>query len=137
MGGGGARPPNVPTKKNHVHVTYTRERAKRASTSETYIFSGLKIHLHTYIQSTAVPFITYWGYTDKTLTLRKIYGYASELRKCSHFHTLKRQFPSICCWYFRYTLSRKYIFSGLKLHLHTLYNQCSFLLLLKVWRYIY
>ena len=31
---GGARPPNVPTKK----VTYMRERAKRASASETYIF---------------------------------------------------------------------------------------------------
>ena len=41
LGGGGARPPNVPTgKKNHV----VRERAKRASASEIYVFSGLKMH---------------------------------------------------------------------------------------------
>ena len=30
-------------KKDSLHVTYMRERAKRASASDTYIFSGLKI----------------------------------------------------------------------------------------------
>ena len=35
-GGGGARPPNVPTK--IIYVLILRERAKRASASETYIF---------------------------------------------------------------------------------------------------
>ena len=43
---------------------------------------------------------------------------ASKLRKCTHCYILKRQFPSICCWYFRYTLSQKHIFLGFKLHLH-------------------
>ena len=63
-----------------------RERAKRASASETYrpIFSGLKIHLHTYTIN-ADPFLLLmvWRYkrhyNDKTQTLRKIYEYASEL----------------------------------------------------------
>ena len=34
-------------------------------------------------------------YTDKTLTLREIYEYASELRIFSHFHILKLLFPYI------------------------------------------
>ena len=88
-------------KKNHVHVIYTRERAP-----QKHIFSGLKIHLHT-CSSLFLILLMVWRYkrqyTDKTLTLRKIYDYASEpasaLRKFSHFHILKRQFPSICCWY--------------------------------------
>ena len=62
-GGGGERPPNVPTeKKNHVHVTHAR--ASEAS---------------------SVPFYYLWYgaindsiYTDKILTLRQIYEYASE-----------------------------------------------------------
>ena len=85
-GGGGSSPPNVPTTTTKVHVTYMRERAKRASSSEIYrpIFSGLKIHLHTYTTN-AVPFCYLWygamkmtTVSDKTLTLRKIYEYASE-----------------------------------------------------------
>ena len=45
----------------YMHVTYMRERAKRASPSDTYrpIFSGLKIHLHTYTIN-AVPFYYLW-----------------------------------------------------------------------------
>ena len=123
-----------------------RERAKRASASETYrpIFSGLKIHLHTYTIN-AVPFYYLWygaindsiGQThwEKSMTMR-----ASELGNFSHFHILKLLFPSIFCWYFWYFISKAYMFSGLKLHLHnlyTLYNQCSSLLLLMVWRYNY
>ena len=72
-----------------------------------------------------------------------IYEYASERSERAkdfflRFHILKLLFPSIFCWYFRYFVSETYISSGLKLHLHTwLYTQCSFLLLLMVWRYIY
>ena len=55
-GGGGARPPNVPTEKNNVYVTYMRERAKRASASEIYVFAGFEIHLHTlYNQYSGMP----------------------------------------------------------------------------------
>ena len=36
-GGGGGKPPKcTDIKKNHIHVTYMHERAKRASASETY-----------------------------------------------------------------------------------------------------
>ena len=92
-----------------------RERAP-----QKHIFSGLKIHLH--IQSMQFPFITYGmalyrQYNDKILTLRKIYEYASELRKCSHFHILKLLFPSYSVGTSD-TLSQKHIFSGLKLHMH-------------------
>ena len=65
-GGGGGRPPNVPTeKKNHVHVNLYA----RASASETYIFSGLKIHLHTYTIN-AVPFyyLCYGALNNSILT---------------------------------------------------------------------
>ena len=66
LGGGGGKTP----KKCNSYA--------RASASETYIFSGLKIHLH--IQSMQFPFITYGmalyrQYNDKILTLRKIYEY--------------------------------------------------------------
>ena len=60
-----------------------REGAKRASASETYIFSGLKIHLHAY-KINAVPFYYLWysaindSIINKILTLRKINEYASE-----------------------------------------------------------
>ena len=84
------------------------ERAKRASASETYIFSGLKIHLHTYTIN-AVPFyyLRYRArykrqYTKQTLTLRKSMNMrasgTSELRQFSHFHILKLLFPSIFCY---------------------------------------
>ena len=62
--------------------------------------------------------------TDKTLTLREN-KYASELRKKLHLLILKLLFPLIFCWYFRYSVSETYLFSGLQLHLHTLYNQSS------------
>ena len=40
--------------------------------------------------------------TTKTLTLRKIYEYASELGQFSHFHIKKLLFLSIFCWSLRY-----------------------------------
>ena len=42
---GGARPPNVPTKKNHV--LKLRERAKRASASNIYFQDSKYICIHT------------------------------------------------------------------------------------------
>ena len=84
-GGGGGQAPQMYRQKktNHVHVylTYMRERVKRASASEIYVFSGLKIHLHTYNQCSGIWHYKWQYMTDKTLTLRKIYEYASELRK--------------------------------------------------------
>ena len=106
-GGGGARPPNVPTGEKNVHVTYMRERAPHVS---KYIC----IH----IQSMQFPFITCGMAIDinNSIAYRQntnIETCASELRKFSYFHILKLLFPSIFCWYFRYFVS------GLKLHLHT------------------
>ena len=43
-GGGGQDPKCTDRKKLHVHVIDMCERAKRASASETYMFSSLKIH---------------------------------------------------------------------------------------------
>ena len=37
-GGGGQDPPNVPTEKKNVYVVYMRERAKRMSASEIYMY---------------------------------------------------------------------------------------------------
>ena len=54
--------------------------------------------------------------------------YASELRKCSHFHILKLLFPSIFCWYFRYFVSETFNFRCQ--HSPYIYNQ------LTVWCYI-
>ena len=110
IGGGGGK---YRHKKNHihVHVTYMHERAKRASASETYrpIFSHMDYGAINDLVS------------DKTRNIEKIYdiNYASERGKFSHFHILKLLFPSILCWYFWYLISETYIFSGLKLHLHT------------------
>ena len=109
----------------------------RGSASKTYIFQVSKyICIHTI---NAVPFYYLWHgaiIMTKQYSLRKIYEYASELRKFSHFHILKLLFPSIFCWYLIwYFVSEK--FSGLKLHLHILYNKYSFLLLLMVWHYVY
>ena len=63
-----------------IYLLILRERAKEASASETYIFRT-QLHLHTYTIN-AVSFNYLWygatHYTDKTLTLRKIYEYASE-----------------------------------------------------------
>ena len=56
-GGGGKTPKCTDTEeKNHVHVTYMLERAKRASASETLFIQVSKclLHLYTY-SSNAVP----------------------------------------------------------------------------------
>ena len=93
LGGGGARPPNVPTK---MYIYCASERSERAP--QKHIFSGLKIHLPTYIQSMHFPLLMVWRYkryyTDKTLKLRKKSmsmnmraSGASELRKFSHIFT--------------------------------------------------
>ena len=101
-----------------------RERAKRASASETYIF---KSYICTWLQS-QFPFITYGmalyrQYNDKILTLReKIYDYASERASLENFRICtfyNCYFLYIFCWYLWYFVSEIYIFSGLKLlHLH-------------------
>ena len=138
-GGGGGQDPQMYQQKKQMDMNM-RERAKRVSASETYIFSGHTICIHIYTIN-AVPFcyLWYWRYkrqhiklyTDKTLTLikkKKMYmraSGASEHRKFSHFHILKLLFSSIIfCWYiyFRYFVSEN-IFSGLQIHLHTVYIQ--------------
>ena len=54
------------------------------------------------------------------------------------FSHSKLLFPSIFCWCFCYSISETYIFSGLKLQSALyIYHQCSSLLLLMVWRYIF
>ena len=55
---------------------YMHERAKRVSASEIYVFSDLKINLY-------IQLMQWYGtlndsMTDKTLTLREFYEYASE-----------------------------------------------------------
>ena len=61
----------------------------------------------------SIFFITYGmalyrQYNDKILTLRKIYEYASELRKFSHFHILQLLFPFIYSVGTSDTLSQKH-----------------------------
>ena len=140
--GGGARPPNVPTEKKSCTCNLYARASEASKRLRNIYISGLKIHLHTYAINQCSSLLLLmvwrykWQYTDKTLTLRKIYEYASELRKFSHFYILKQQFFSICCWYFRYTLSQKHIFR-FQITSAYIYNQCSFLLLLMTLRYIY
>ena len=82
---------------------------------QKHTFSGLKLHLHTYIYdqcSFLILLMHVWRYiytrqyTDKKLTLRTFVNMrasgVSELRKFSHFQILKLLFLSIFCWYFRY-----------------------------------
>ena len=65
--------------------------------------------------------------SDKTLTLRKIYEYASERGQFVHFHILNLLLPSIFCWYWWYFISETYIFSGLKLQsAWYIYHQMQF-----------
>ena len=82
--------------------------------SQKHTFSGLKLHLHTYtntINAVSLYYLWYGAiytrqYTDQNTYVEKnLYNYASELRKCSHFHILKLLFLSIFCWYFQITLS--------------------------------
>ena len=113
LGGGGQDPQMYRQKK----VTYMRERAKRASASETYIFRSPNTSAHTI---NAVP-LYYFGmtlyrqYNDKILTLRESMSMrasvASELRKCLYFRILKLLFPLIFCWYFRYFVSETHSFN--------------------------
>ena len=60
---------------------------------------------------------------------------ASELRQFSHFHILKLSFPSIFCRYLIYFVSESYILRYQYYICIIIYNQCSSLLLLVVWRY--
>ena len=97
--GAGARPRNVPTKK-YMYLYCASERLRNIyfqdSNTSAYIYNQCSFLL--------LLMVGLYGaiikrHTDKTLTLRKIYEYASELRKFSHFHILKLLFPSIFCWY--------------------------------------
>ena len=113
--GGGARPRNVPAKNICTYIARASEASERLR--NIYFHDSKYIFIVIY---NAVSFNYLWygtindTYTDKTLTLRKIYEYASELRKFSHFHILKLLFPSIFCWYFRYFVSETHSFSGLQ-----------------------
>ena len=59
------------------------------------------ICIHYTINAVSFNYLWYGAIYDiiltNTITLRKIYEYASELRKFSHFHILKLLFPSIFC----------------------------------------
>ena len=82
--GGGGKTPICTDKNNIIYVPILRERAKRASASETYFQDSKYICIQCHIQSMQFPLITYRmalytrHYTDKTLKLREIYEYASE-----------------------------------------------------------
>ena len=80
------------------------------------------IFIYIHIQSIQSPVITYgMALYFKTTVYRqntnieKIYVYASELRKVSHFYILKLLYISfnIFCWYFRYFVGTNYILVGL------------------------
>ena len=130
--GGGASPPNVPTEKNHVHVTYMPERA-----SQKHI--GLYIQVLAYIcmhtQSMQSPFIMVWRYKRQyqtTTNILEIYEYASErawkIFAFSHSKTAI-SFNIILLVLLILYLRNIYIFRS------QIYNQCSSLLLRMVWRY--
>ena len=89
------------------------ERAKRASTSETYrpLFS------HMVWRYKRQYWTKHWHWENLWINYASERG-ASELGNFSHFHILKLLFPSIFYWYFWYFISETHIFSGLKLHLH-------------------
>ena len=108
------------------------------------IFSGPKFHLHTYhnffIQCIFLLLLMVWRYqrqnTDKTLTLRKIYEYASERAETIFAFHIKNGyfFQFFVGIYTSDTLSQKHII--FRSQITSAYIiQCSFLLLLLVWRY--
>ena len=77
-GGVGARPPNVPTKKKScmIDVTHMRERAP-----QQYMYFQVSKYICIHIQSMRCYGTLNYSTTEKTvktLTLRKIYEYASE-----------------------------------------------------------
>ena len=88
-------------------------RAKRAENFDLLTFAPPSEKRYDSIPTNGMALYTR-HYTDKTLKLREIYEYASELRKFSHFHILKLLFPSIFCCYFRYFVSETHSFSGLQ-----------------------
>ena len=102
--------------------------------SETHIFSGLKSHLHMYIQSMQFPVITYcmalyvndsYVYRQNT-NIEKIY--VSRLENFSHTYILKLLFLSIFCWYFRYFVGTNEMLVTVGLHVATnfeMYRQNS------------
>ena len=108
------------------------------------VFSGLKIHLNTYNQCSSLLLLMAWRYIydsitntthwEKSLNMRA--SGASELRNFLHFHIRKLLFPSIFCLYLWYFVSVTYIFRSQITSAYTLYNKCSFLLLLLVWHYV-
>ena len=61
-GGGGKTPKCTDRRKKNVYVTYMRE---RASASDIYVFSGLKIHLHVYI---IIHPIQWYGIINDSMT---------------------------------------------------------------------
>ena len=56
LGGGGKTPKCTDT---NIYVLILRERAKRASASETYVFRTQNTSAYIYIQSMQFPLITY------------------------------------------------------------------------------
>ena len=137
-GGGGGQYPHMyrqhHEKKSCICNLYARASASERLKNYKYFQVSKYICRHTCIQSMQWYGIINDSMTDKTLTLRKIYEYASErslaktaisfniffeLQKFFHLLILKLLFPSIFCLYFRYFVSETYIFSGLQLHLHT------------------
>ena len=122
MRGGGASPQMYRhNKKNHIHVTYMHERAKRASASETYrpLFSHMVWRYKRQYRT------KHWHWENLWINYESERG-ASERGNFSHFHILKLLFPSIFCWYFWYFISETHIFSGLKLHLHIYIQSMQF-----------
>ena len=91
-------------------------------------FSGLKIHLHTYNQS-MFPFIKYMG--NDNIWQNTNVNRENHKRAWNFF---RPRFPSIFCWYIWYFISETYNVYMFRTQI-ALYNQCSSLLLLMVWRY--
>ena len=79
--------------------------------SRTYLYFQVSIYIciHVYKQCSSLLLLMVWRYkrqyTNKTLTLRKVYEYTSELRKCSHFYILNCYFLQLFCSFFGYVVS--------------------------------
>ena len=124
LGGGGGQDPQMYRQKK---VTYMRERAP-----QKHIFSGLKIHLHTYNQCSsrllliAWPYIKQYDYKAPTLIFFFFYQWICERAERASLEKFRISHSENC--YFWYFDSETYMFSCLKLHLHTYYtiNAVSF-----------
>ena len=80
LGGGGGQAPQM-YRQNFFLLKCASERSERAPIK--HIFSGLKIHLHTYNQCSSLLLLLAWCYIYDSImikhySLRKIYEYASE-----------------------------------------------------------